>query len=273
MTTRNDFVEANRQCWDEAAEFHRRHPQYAALLRGFRNPGFSCLDETATTWLTRVGIEGRDVAQLCCNNGRELLSVRNMGAGRCVGFDQSAAFLSQARELAAVGGIDCTFVETDVHAIGPEFDAAFDIVVVTIGVFGWMPDLDAFLAVVSRLLRPGGRFFVYEEHPILNMVDLDIHSSPATLRFSYFKGEPFVDTDGLDYWSGRPYPSKPCYWFPHPLGKIVTGCVEKGLAIERLEEFSHNISEKSFLEKQDAQLPLSYLLIARKEGEAPPRRA
>lgn len=264
--TRGEVVAANRIAWNEAAPVHRRHPQYQRLLEGFRRPGFSCLDPVATRWLERIGIAGKDVAQLCCNNGRELLSIRNLGARRCVGFDLSGAFLAQARELAEVAGIDCTFVETDIHAIDAAFDRSFDVVVITIGVFGWMPDVDPVLAVAARLLRPGGRLFVYEEHPVLNMIDVDDRSDPPMLRQSYFRTEPLVDRSGLDYWSGEPYDGAPAYWFFHTLGSIVTGCVANGLAVERLKEFPHSISELPHLEGQRAQLPLCYLLIARRTG-------
>ncbi len=163
---RKNFTDANREAWDEAAALHRSQ-NMESLLAGFRTPGHSCLDEIETERLQALGAPGKDVAQLCCNNGRELLSVKNMGAGRCVGFDAAKGFIEQARELAAVGGIDCAFLCTDIYAIEGAYDAGFDLVTVTIGVLGWMPDLEGFLAVAARLLRPGGAMFIYELLPIL----------------------------------------------------------------------------------------------------------
>ena len=34
-----------------------------------------------------------------------------------------------------------------------------------------MPDLVIFFAVVTKLLRPGGRLVIYETHPVLEMFD------------------------------------------------------------------------------------------------------
>ena len=167
---RKSFTDANREAWEEAAALHRGQ-NMESLLAGFRRPGYSCLDEIETERLQALGVTGKDVAQLCCNNGRELLSAKNMGAGACVGFDAAKDFIEQARELAAVGGIDCSFLCTDIYAVPAAYDAGFDLVTVTIGVLGWMPDLDGFLAVVARLLRPGGALFIYEQHPILDMVE------------------------------------------------------------------------------------------------------
>lgn len=257
----DDYVEANRRAWDAAAPHHRRHAQFDALLAGFAEPGFSCLDRVATAHLRSLGIAGKAVAQLCCNNGRELLSIKNLGAGRCVGFDQSAGFLAQARELAAAGGLDCDFVEGDVHALPADYDAAFDLVLVTIGVFGWMPDLEAFFRAAARLLKPGGRFFAYEEHPIMGMFEPNDPTRPV---HSYFKPEPFEEDDAMDYYGGAAYESPVHYWFVHPLSAVVTGCLGAGLMLEHLREYPHNISEgaKDVFENQPAQLPLSYTLVA-----------
>ena len=49
--------------------------------------------------------------------------------------------------------------------------ASSTLFIVTIGVLGWLPDLDAFFGIVSRLLRTDGQLFIYEMHPILDMFD------------------------------------------------------------------------------------------------------
>jgi SAM-dependent methyltransferase len=152
--THRDYVDANRAAWNASAPHHRRAAWYEGILKGFAKPGHLCLDDILTGRLLALDVAGKDVAQLCCNNGREILSVKNLGAGTCVGFDQAGAFLEQAEEFRATGGIDCRFVETDVYRVPSDFDASFDIVLITIGVLGWMPDLPGFFAVASRLLRP-----------------------------------------------------------------------------------------------------------------------
>jgi SAM-dependent methyltransferase len=168
---RDDYTAANRAAWDASARFHEEGAEFAKLLDGFAKPGFSCLDAVLSERLEALAVAGKDAAQLCCNNGREILSVKNLGAGRSVGFDQSGAFLEQARRLAAAGKLDCDFVEGDVYKIPADYDGAFDMVLITIGVFGWMPDLGAFFDVIARLMRPGGALLVYEQHPIMNMFE------------------------------------------------------------------------------------------------------
>jgi SAM-dependent methyltransferase len=238
------------------------------LLEGFAKPGFSCLDAVLTERLTVLEVAGKDVAQLCCNNGREILSVKNLKAGRCVGFDQSGAFLAQARRLAATGvggGIECDFVEGDAYKIPATYDGAFDIVLITIGVFGWMPELGTFFDVIARLLRPGGALLIYEQHPIMNMFEPGA-ADPLKPVNSYFKAEPFEDQGAIVYDGTPDLPGETQYWFVHKLSDIMTACLEGGLAIEHVREYPHNINSDEFeiYDGQAAQLPLSYMLVVRK---------
>ena len=262
---KDEAVAANRQAWDAAADHHRAHAQWRRLVEGFARPGYSCLDSVATEHLRALGIEGKSVAQLCCNNGRELISARNLGAAEAVGFDQAAAFLDQARELNEIAGLDCRFVEADVLRIPSEDDGRFDIVFVTIGVFGWLPDLAGFFSAAARLLKPGGAFFAYEEHPLLNMFEPDC-PTPHHPVHSYFRQEPFVEAVSLDYYGNRDYEAPTYQWFVYSLGEIVTRCLDAGLRLELLREYPHNINAAAYdiYENQPAQFPLSYVLIARK---------
>ncbi len=269
---RDDYTAANRAAWEASAPYHEEGAEFAALLEGFREAGFSCLDAVLTDRLMALGVAGKNVAQICCNNGREILSVKNLAAGRCVGFDQSAAFLTQGRRLAAAGGgIDCDFVEGDVYKIPAAhdgaYDGAFDIVLITIGVFGWMPELRAFFDVVARLLKPGGALLVYEEHPIMNMFE-PAAADPYKPVHSYFRAEPFEDTGAIVYDGTQDLPGETQYWFVHKLSDIMTASLERGLAIEHVREYPHNISSAEFeiYDGQAAQLPLSYTLVARKGG-------
>lgn len=261
---RRNYTDANRAAWEEVAPLHRGQ-NFERLLAAFGAPGYSCLDEVETARLLALGIAGKDVAQLCCNNGRELLSVKNMGAARCVGFDGAEGFVAQARELATAAGIDCGFVATDLYDIEATYDACFDVVTVTIGVLGWMPDLDGFFAVAARLLRPGGTLFIYEQHPILEMIEPGGPDAPVQWNYSYFKRDPFVDEDGLDYYEGGTYESKPLYSFPQKMSDVIMAGVANDLVIEHFEELPTHISGTWHnVERQGPRLPMSYTLVFRK---------
>lgn len=272
-----DIIGANRSAWNASAEHHRTSERYKKLLKGFATPGFSCLGYNAdgshtahdplTERLEAIGVKGKDVAQLCCNNGAEILSVKNLGAVRAVGFDQAGEFLKHGEAFRAAGKIDCQLIETEIHAIDPFFDAAFDIVLVTIGVLGWMPDVSRFIGVADRLLRRGGALCIHEQHPIMNMTEpWEQPVDPARLTHSYFKPEPFEEEGPIIY-DGRTVPGdEKHYWFVHTLGDIFSACLDHGLMIEHYKEYPHNISSTDFdiFNDQPAQLPQCYMLVAQK---------
>jgi len=263
--SKDEIVAANRDAWNEAADRHRAHAQYAALLEGFATPGFSVLDDTLTGRLQTIGFRGKTVAQLCCNNARELLSVKNLGAASVAGFDFSEAFLAQARELAAAGSIEVELVQTDIARIPASFDQRFDVALVTIGVLSWMPDLAEFFTTARRILKPHGILVIYEQHPILNMYDSRGTQLQPLPDESYFKAEPLRFDDGLDYWNEETYEAQPCYWHFHKMSDIVMALLHAGFSLEDFEELPHNVGDYYGFENQPQQLPLSYILVGRRE--------
>ena len=164
------YTEANRAKWNKQADIHAR-VTLEGLLERVSAPDFSTFDEVERAVFERIRLEGKAVAQPSCNNGRELISVKKAGAGRCVGFDISEKFTEQGERLAQAGGVDIEFVRTSVYDIPHEYDAQFDLVYVTIGALGWLPDMAAYFKVIARLLKPGGDLFLYEMHPILDMFE------------------------------------------------------------------------------------------------------
>jgi ubiquinone/menaquinone biosynthesis C-methylase UbiE len=260
---RDEYVEANRRKWNETAGIHARGYDEAFLQR-LRSPRFSTFDEVEKRIFAGIGLKGKSVIQLACNNGRELISVRKAGAGRCVGVDISDEFIAQAREMAAIAGTEVEFIRSSVYDLPGALDGQFDLVYVTIGVLGWMPDLDAFLDLVRRLLKPGGQLFLYEMHPILNMYDGDHGLVPDA---SYFRTEPFAEADEPDYLHPDQVVSATSYWFPHTLSDVIGGCLQHGLALTHFQEYEHDISA-AYASFQDVEtkLPLCYSLVAHKDA-------
>ncbi len=260
---REEYTAANRLAWNEAAPIHARQ-KFEQLLADFKQPGFSCLDEIETEILQRIGLDGRRVAQLCCNNGRELLSVKNLGAASCTGFDISDDFIEQARQLMGASGIECEFVQTDVYNIPNSYDGKFDLINLTVGALGWLPDLPAFFQVLKRLLVPGGQLFIYEMHPMLDMFEGYDQNDPPQLYHSYFRQEPYRDDNGLDYYSGQNYQSSAMYWFHHKMSDIIGGLLDSGFQLEAFREYDHDVSGVfAHFAKLKIKPPLSYTLLAR----------
>jgi ubiquinone/menaquinone biosynthesis C-methylase UbiE len=261
---REGYIAANRAGWEEVAPLHRRQ-NLADLLEWFSTPGFSLLEEVETRRLTEIGVAGKAVIQVCCNNGRELVSVKNMGAGRCVGVDFAEAFIEQAREINAAAGQDCEFICARVDALPDDLRGQFHVAIVTIGVVIWMPDLDGFFRKVSSLLRSGGTLFIHEQHPILEMIEPGKAEDPVQFRYSYFRREPFVEEGGLDYYGGGKYAASAIYAFPQTMAEIVMAGLGAGLTLVQFEERPQHISNTWWnVEAKGPGLPMSYTLTYEK---------
>ncbi len=260
----SEYTQANRRAMNAAAPLHREC-RHELLMTRFKEKGYSYLTKVQTEILGRIGVSGKAVAQLACNNGREILSIKNLGAGRCVGFDISEAFIAEGKELAAAGGIDCDLVVADVYAIPDAYLGQFDIVFISVGALILLPDVRRLLGVVAGLLVPGGTLFIYERHPILDLFHWGDTGDPPTISGSYFQSEPTVSTTGYNYWNKQPYDSPPIYRFHHTLSDIFDACLRNGFSITDFKEYGHDISAvfKHF-EKNRHRLPLCYSLVARR---------
>lgn len=263
MPSARQAIACNKDAWDQSASLHKTTATWPALLKSVGNPGFSCLDPTITGLLRDVGVAGKDVVQLCCNNGRESLSLYSLGARSVVGVDQSRAFLQQARELAGVSPHRPEFIESDIHHLPPHLHERFDIALVTIGVLGWMPDVAQFMRHVASTLKPGGSLVMYETHPFLEVFDPRA-DNPLLPASSYFRREPFVLQEPIVYEGLDEQAGPTSYWFVHTLGAVVSAAIGANLQISHLQEYSHSNREELYdqYENRPAQLPLCFTLVA-----------
>jgi SAM-dependent methyltransferase len=84
------------------------------------------------------------------------------------GLDLSEASLEQARRLAKDTGTDVGFHHAEVYGAAEVLGAGqFDLVYTGVGALCWLPGVARWAAVVAELLRPGGRLFIREGHPML----------------------------------------------------------------------------------------------------------
>jgi hypothetical protein len=93
MTVTNFYTEANRAAWDASAPLHGSGASWQTLLEAAAKPDFSVLDDCLTQTLIELDVHGKSAVQVGCNNGRELLSLKSLGALPALGIDQSREFL------------------------------------------------------------------------------------------------------------------------------------------------------------------------------------
>ncbi|EJM10137.1 methyltransferase family protein [Pseudomonas sp. GM21] len=264
MPTKETAIASNREAWNDSARHHKETREWQDILSAVGQRDFSCLDPTLTGVLEHVGVDGKDVVQLGCNNGRESLSLYALGARSVVGIDQSAAFLDQARELASHSPYAPEFIEADIHHLPSAMHHRFDVALITIGVLNWMPDIGEFMRHVAQTLKPGCALVVYETHPFLEMFDPE-SADPYRPDSSYFRSEPFVQNQPIVYEGKVEQQAATSYWFVHTLGAIFTGALDAGLHISHFKEYPHSNREELYdrYERQAAQLPMCFTLVVK----------
>lgn len=225
------MIRANQANWDArvpvhaASEFYRRDAAY----------WFAEYE-----WTDLGDLADRDVLHLQCHLGTETIEFARRGA-RVTGLDISPASIQAAGDVADDAGAEVEFVQADVHdavaVLGPE---RFDVVYTGKGALCYVPDLDRWASIVHELLRPGGRVYVVEFHPLL--ISLGTTPRPddgqLLLRADYLAGRGARRRD-----SDRTYTDGPAlqaatvsYEWAHGIGELVGALLGAGLRIDRLRE-------------------------------------
>jgi SAM-dependent methyltransferase len=231
-----DYAELNRASWDERAPAHAASPGYA-VERFASDPGY--LSEVVRFDRPRLGdIAGLRGVHLQCHIGTDTVSLARLGADM-TGLDFSPASLAQARRIAGLAGADVRFVEAEVYgaagALGPE---PFDLVYTGIGALCWLPDIARWARVVAGLLRPGGRLFLREGHPMLWALDDARPDGLLAVEYPYFeRGEPLVVDEGGTYVeTDVVFTHNRTHEWNHGLGEIVTALMSAGMDLTGLTE-------------------------------------
>jgi SAM-dependent methyltransferase len=231
----DDYRAINRANWDERAPAHAASPDYA-VERFVADPTF--LSHVVRFDRPRLGdVSGRRGVHLQCHIGTDTLSLHRLGA-RMSGLDFSEPALVEARKLAAATGADIDFVQADVYDAAKLFEpGTFDLVFTGIGALCWLPDVGRWADVVAALLRPGGRLFIREGHPMLWAID-ERRTDVLAVEFPYFgTAEPLVWEESGTYVStDHPFEHTTTHSWNHGFGEIVTALFAAGLELTSLEE-------------------------------------
>ena len=231
-----DYREVNRTSWDERAPAHAASSDYG-LQRYVDDP--THLSDVVRFDLPRLGdVTGLRGVHLQCHLGTDTISLARLGA-RMTGLDFSRASVEQARALVARTGDDVDFVESDVYdAVDALRGEQVDLVFTGIGALCWLPSVSRWAQVVAELLRPGGRLFLREGHPVLWALGDVRPDGLLALEHPYVEREqPVVwDEPGTYVATDVTFAHTRTLEWNHGLGEIVTGVLDSGLQLTGLVE-------------------------------------
>ncbi len=226
-------IAANRRAWDALVPVHLASDFYD--VEGF----LAGRDPIPAFERAEVGeVAGLELLHLQCHFGLDTLAWARSGA-RVTGLDFSPAAVAQARRLADRAGIDARFVEADVHdapaALG---HARYDLVYVNVGALCWLPRIERWADVVAALVRPGGRLYVRDVHPML--MALEVRESGLAVAHPYFEDGAPVEETSASYADPSSAPRTTVTW-NRGLGEIVQSLLDRGFSLELLRE--HRVAD------------------------------
>ncbi|AZA98935.1 class I SAM-dependent methyltransferase [Chryseobacterium joostei] len=266
MNSENNYLEINRNSWNNRTESHLKSEFYD--LKGFLNGNTSLNDIE----LNLLGdLQGKSVLHLQCHFGQDTISLGRLGA-EVTGVDLSDKAIESARQLAHETQSNANFICCDIYDLPNHLDKQFDIVYTSYGTIGWLPDLDKWAKVVSQFLKPDGQFIFVEFHPVVWMFDDNFE----TVGYRYFNSGAIIETENGTYADRNAEITQSYVTWNHGLSEVMNSLIKNGLEINSLDEFDYspyNCFNKTIefepkkyrIEHLDNKIPMVYSVTATKK--------
>lgn len=262
------YLKNNRELWNEFTPIHERSDFYD--VEGFKK-GRCTLKSIE---LEEVGdVAGKSLLHLQCHFGLDTLSWARLRA-KVTGVDFSDKAIALARSLSKELGIKADFICCDIYDLPKNLDGEFDIVFTSTGVLCWLPDLNKWAEVISHFLKPGGSFYIFEEHRFTTVFDNSAGVTELKVTQSYFHtAEPVAWEVTGSYAGGKTDSPHTSYEWTHSMGDVINALISSGLRIEFVHEFPLCSWRRfPFMEQDEAgwwrikgdKIPLTFSLKATK---------
>ena len=268
---------ANRAAWDEAAErYEGWFDEAVALIRSGGSNLFpvehDLIGDLREMARARPGASLRAI-HLQCAGGRDTLSLWNAGATEVVGLDISPRMLDLAARLTTATGAPARWIEADVLDAPAGLDGTADLIYTGRGAIIWLHDLDAWAAVLNRLLAADGRLVIFDGHPAEWLFDADDDGRLVATDYDYFGAAEASRGWAPEYIDRLSIAEDDQSWkFARAwtLGEIVTALAGAGLRIERLVEYPVDwwAGHRDLRPEHRSRIPLSFGIVARRNDAA-----
>lgn len=266
MKAAENYLEINKASWNRRTDFHVDSEFYdvESFIAG-RN-SLNAIE------LELLGdVSGKSVLHLQCHFGQDTISFARLGA-EAVGVDLSDNAIDHARQLAEKTNTNATFICCDVYDLPNQLDREFDIVFTSYGTIGWLPDLGKWAAVVSKFLKPGGKFVFAEFHPVVWMFDDHFEK----IGYNYFNSGAIVETESGTYADKTANINQEYVCWNHSISEVINSLIKNGLQIDSMHEFdyspyncfNHTVEfepQKFRISHLDNKIPMVYSLSAVKK--------
>jgi SAM-dependent methyltransferase len=271
MKERNmeQYFQANKEDWDQKTELHENAPFYN--LEGFKQGK----DRLRSIELEELGdVAGKALLHLQCHFGMDTMAWARRGA-IVTGVDFSDKSIALARSLSEELHIPATFVCANIYELTESLVGEFDIVFTSYGVLHYLPDLPRWAQIIAHFLKPGGIFYMVEDHPMFRVFRSKPEGEFWAEGSYFFDPEPDKYVGQLSYAVEVEGKTTTQYIWNHHMGEIMNSLINAGLQIEFLHEFPFAARAKFpfmvqdedgwwRLPEQHSTIPFLFTLQARK---------
>lgn len=269
MTTENNYIEINRNSWNNRTEIHLKSEFYD--LDRFLS-GKTSLNEIELKLLG--DIKGKTILHLQCHFGQDTISLSRMGA-EVTGIDLSDKAIESAVQIAQETHSNAKFICCNIYDLPKHLDQQFDIVFTSYGTIGWLPDLDRWAKIISTFLKPNGRFVFVEFHPVVWMFDDNFEK----IAYSYFNSGAITETESGTYADKTAEITQSYVMWNHGISEVINSLIKNGLEIKSLDEFDYSpyncfnktieFEKKKFrIEHLSDKIPMVYSIVATRKNNS-----
>lgn len=267
MNPENNYIEINKHSWNNRTETHLSSTFYN--LEGFLK-GESSLNQIELEILG--DIKGKSILHLQCHFGQDSISLSRLGA-KVTGIDLSDKAIENARRIAKETNSDVEFICCNLYDLEKHLDKQFDIVFTSYGTITWLPDLDKWGKLISRFLKPHGKFVFVEFHPVVWMFDDNFEK----IGYNYFNVEAIVETENGTYADKNANISQSYVTWNHSLSEVLSSLLNNSLKLTEIQEYDYspydifsNMIEfqpkKYRIKHLDNKIPMIYSIVAVKDS-------
>lgn len=266
MFAENNYIAINKLFWNNKTDIHLESAFYD--VAGFLK-GKTSLHDIELNLLGEI--KGKSILHLQCHFGQDSISLGRLGA-QVTGVDLSDKAIERAKELAEKTTSNCRFICCDIYDLPNHLNQEFDLIFTSYGTIGWLPDLNKWADIISKFLKPGGRFVFAEFHPVVWMFDDNFEK----VGYNYFNAEAIIETEHGTYADKESKLVQEFVGWNHPISEVLNNLIKHGMELKSFDEFDYSpypcfnhtieIEPKKFRIKHlDNKIPMVYAIVATKK--------
>ena len=225
-----NYLEINKQSWNNKTEYHLKSAFYA--MENFLKGKTSLKDIE----LNLLGdIKGKSILHLQCHFGQDSISLARMGA-KVTAVDLADKAIHQAKEIAKKMQAEVNFICCDIYDLPQHLNQPFDLVFTSYGTIGWLPDLDKWASIISKYLKSNGQFVFVEFHPVVWMFDDDFKE----IGYNYFNSGPIIENETGTYADRTADLNQQYICWNHSLSEVLNSLIQNGMLINSFDEYDYS---------------------------------